>query len=260
MFFQYFALRMKNIGATLLLIFVFASTANAQLAIAAGLNLANMSLKFNDTKIPTQFKKSGTAGIFGDIAMGNEEHLYFEPGLFLDVNGCTPLDADNKPTGDFSVFSITIPINFEYKSGTKCTRRFFFGGGPYVASNNSGSYSIPAQGAYKGSSGDLIIGSNPGANLKGIDVGFGANAGYMTRSRFFLRLRYQAGIFNLLPGGDSKNSIRISSFAITLGKAFGRCREGGGRSVFGVRKTNHWRGLSKGVYSTRPKPPRYPQQ
>ena len=222
--------------------------------------MANMSLKFNNTKIPTKFKKSETAGFLVDIAMGNEEHMYFEPGLFLDVNGCSPLDGNNQEEGDYEIFTFTIPINFVYKTGTLCTHRFFFGGGPFISSNNSGSFVIPAIGSYPGAGGDLIIGNNPGANLKQIDVGLGANAGYMTRGRFIFRLRYQAGLFNLQPGGDSKNSIKLSSFAITLGKAFGRCRERGGRSVFGVRKTNHWRGLSKGVYSTRPKPPRYPQQ
>ena len=247
---------MKNIGSVLLFILFTAATANAQIALEGGVNIANLSIKSDGAKWTTKFLTGGAVGIAADILL--VPNIYFQPGLFYEMNGCT---ITGVPNGSFTVRTVTIPLNIEYKSGDKCSSRFFIGAGPYIGRNTSGEYDISAHGKIPAVGGPLVVDPAPGYNYKKVDVGFGINLGYQLKKHSYLRLRYQVGFINLIPGGDADNFIKSSSIGVTLGHIFGGgCRAIRRENVDVSPKTNHWRGLSKGIYSRRPRFPdnKYP--
>ncbi len=244
---------MKNIAITLLFILSLSPDAGAQFAFEGGINLANLSLKSAGNKVTTSFKTGAAFGFVIDMEIA--DNIYFQPGVFYLMNGCTLKD----PKGSYNINTLTFPLNIEYKSGEKCSSRFFAGAGPYIGDNISGDYIIEDNGIIPGTSGKLTIGSDKNANLKALDLGIGANIGYQLKKRLYLRIRYQAGLVNLTPGGDNKNSMKTSSIGITLGCLFASCGSGRGGSSFRVHGGNHWKGMSKGKYSRKPHPPRYPQ-
>ena len=246
---------MKNIAFTLFLIASFSATiANAQFAFETGVNMANLNLTVDDHKVGTTFKTGAGVGIFVDFEMVG--HIYFEPGLLYQMNGCKITDP---PTGRYFINTITIPINFEYKSGTICNPRFLLGAGIFIGDNTSGSYDIPEYGNRPASMGELVIGSNKGATLKGMDIGAGVNIGYVFKKHLYVRANYQYGLVNLVPGGDDKNSLKTSAIGIHVGFTLSRCSSRGRGTSFGHYESNHWRGMSKGHYSRRPRPERYPR-
>ena len=245
---------MKNLGLTFLFVASMATTASAQFGIEGGLNLANMAIKSVGNKVPTQFKTGGAFGLTTNIAFS--DHVYLEPGLFFDMNGCT---ITGPPKTYYTIYSVTIPLNIEYKSGEKCSSWFIAGIGPYIARNIGGDYygddvlGIPIDNI------SLKFGSSKTDNFKALDLGFGVNMGYIIKKHLFFRFHYQMGLVNLLPNGDNDNSVKTSALGVTIGCLFGGCRSRSGGNPFNVRGGNHWRGLSEGRYSRRPHPARYPQ-
>jgi len=242
---------MKSIGLTLLFIASITVAANAQVGLEMGLNMADLAIKSGGTSVATGFKPGFGMGTAADIGIG-DGHLYFEPGLFFEMNGCKLTAGAG---GNYSINTITIPVYLEYKSGEKCGKRFFFGAGPVIGNNMSGSYTINGSGGVPDQSGSFTIGSNAG-DLKALDIGLGVNAGYQFRNGLYFRLHYQMGFANILGGGDGNNSIKSSAFGLTMGYIFRRCRTISFHSM-GSERGDHWRGMSKGKYSRKP---RYPIQ
>jgi hypothetical protein len=232
---------MKNIGFTLLFIAAMAIKANAQIALEGGLVMSNMAIKSGDSKEQTNFKAGGGAGIVVDIRMS--DNIYFQPGFFYQTAGT---HISSTPNGDYMINTVTVPLNFEYKSGEKCGGRWLLGFGPYIADNLSGTYSIDAYGPSPGGSGPLVIGTDQNANLKALDIGISANAGYQTAKRFYFRVRYQMGIANLYPGANANTSIKSSAIVASIGYLFGSCDTWG--HGFGSKGRSHWRGVKKGKY------------
>ena len=221
-----------------------ATAVRAQIALEAGLNMSNMAIKAGDTKLTTGFKAGGVAGILADIHMGGQ--VYFQPGFFYQSAGC---NITSTPAGDYTVTTVTVPINFVYKTGEKCGARWMFGFGPYIADNVSGTFSRDAYGPLPGGSGSLVFGSDPKDNLKGLDMGINAGVGYQTKKHFYFRLRYQLGLANLSPTSDGQSSIKTTAIGVSIGYLFGSCAERG--YGFGSSGGSHWRGMSKSKYSRR---------
>jgi len=214
---------MKKIILSLLCIAAIGTTAKAQLAIAPelGLNMANITGKSDGTTVNTKMKAG--IGLGAVIDLGLTDNIYFQPGLFYEMTGCSFTD---EPTGKYSINTITIPLNFEYKTGKEGGNRFFVGIGPYIAVNFSGTYSFDALGGYSsGSSGSLKIGSaktdpntgTGGDDVKALDLGAGINIGYLVANGFYFRLHYQIGFTNLDPDGDANNTMYSSAFGATVG-------------------------------------------
>jgi Outer membrane protein beta-barrel domain len=237
---------MKSFGSALLFVALMTSSAaHAQVAIEGGINLANMSITSAGTSIQSKFLARGTVGLLADI--GLNQHVYFEPGVFLQGGGATLISP---VAGQYIFSTTTVHLDLEYKTGEKCGNRFLLGVGPYFAKINSGEYAYTSTKTIMGSAGELVIGSGDGANMKSLDMGLALNAGYLKAKHLYIRFRYQLGVANLVPGGDDKNSIKTSGIIITGGVLFGGgCRERKSRSGSGIG--NHWRGLSKGRYSRR---------
>jgi len=223
---------MKKTFLLLLLFALFAHTLQAQIGFEAGLNMANLAIKSNGTKVATKYKAGAALGLFADIKLGDGGHMYFEPAAYYQNNGAT---IKGNPDYKYLINSADFPLSIEYKSGDKCSQRFFAGIGPYIGDNIIGSYSI----AYIGTV------------VQNYDFGIGLNAGFIGKKHLYIRARYLIGLDNEYPSGDSKNSIKQSSGGLTIGYMIRGCRS---RSVFGGshrHEGNHWRGLKKNHWSTR---------
>ena len=220
-------------------------SAYAQFGFEGGVNMANLSLKSNDLKIPTKFKAGPSFGIMADLALNDKHHIYFEPGVFYQSNGAK---IDVKDPWDYSLTCITFPLNIEYKSGDKCSERFFCGAGPYIRENISGSADyLNYFGSYGSSTGttDLVIGTD----IQRLDYGLGLNAGYLGKKHWYIRVNYAIGLSNDLPGGDDKNHIKQSNGGIALGFMVRGCRHHSWYESRGGRGRDHWRGLKKNKWS-----------
>ena len=191
-----------------------ATAANAQIAPEVGLNMANMTFKTAGGYIPpgtaisTSLKTGFTVGIIRERSL--TDNLFLQPGLFYLMNGCNFTGG-----GSYNINTVQIPINIAYKPGQAGSNRFFFGGGPYIGYNISGTLHTG------GSSKAINISLYQGYGLKPFDGGLGINAGVLLLSDFYFRLHYQRGLINLRPGGDANNSTKTSAISITLGYYFG---------------------------------------
>ena len=243
---------MKNIGLTILTIALTATIACAQVGAELGLNMANMAIKSKAGTAKTSYKPGFAIGIPADIALG--PHMYFQPGAFFEMSGCK---FAGPPTGKYAINTVTIPLNFEYKSGEKCGSRFFVGIGPYIGYNVGGSYGTDAYGFVPATDVTLKIGTGKEDQLKALDIGAGINFGYILKVRLYARAHYQMGFTDLNPAADGTNTVKTSAFGITLGYLFGKCNPSGNVPGFKVKGGNHWRGMSKSKYSRKP---RYPRQ
>lgn len=246
---------MKNAFYTLSVLTVMAAPATAQFGFEGGLNMANLAIKSAGNTVPTKFKAGAAIGIVAGFSLTDANHFYFEPGVFYQMNGAK---ITSLPTGGYSINSVNIPLNIEYRWGEKCSARFFVGAGPYIADNISASYYFDAYGAIPSSSKDLVIGTD----IKKLDYGLGANFGYIGKKHLFFRAHYQVGLNNLYPVGNANNSLKQSSFGLTGGYLFRGCNRGNGRSGFGGGGGDHWRGLKKNrnsrkQYFRRPNGPGY---
>lgn len=241
-------IQMKNTGLTLLFIAVMATTASGQVGFELGLNMANLAFKPSSPGFTTTYKPGFAIGIPADIALGR--HIYFEPGVFYEMTGCK---ITSTPTGKYNITTITVPLNFQYKTGEKCGNRFFIGIGPYIGYNVGGNITYDSYDNFPAVTKTLKIGTDKTDALTEIEYGAGLNFGYLFKKRLYARAHYQMGLSNLIPDAPSNTSIKSSAFGITVGFLFGRCNSYGRAAGFGTGAGDHWRGMSKSKYSRKPR-------
>ena len=217
---------MKGIILVLFSALTAASSANGQIAIApeAGLNLSDLAIKSNGSTWNATTKGGLRIGGVADISLTN--NLYLQPGLFFMKNRCLVKQPDYFGTGTidqaYSLNTLELPVNLEYKFGRPGGNRFFVGAGPYVGYNMSGK--VISSGVSRGMSigTDKPTAQGPGDDVKRIDIGAGLNVGYQFKNGVFAKAQYQMGVSNLSPTADANNSIRSSSFGITVGYFLGK--------------------------------------
>jgi hypothetical protein len=244
---------LRHIVTTLFLIAASATTATSQFAFEGGLNAAKLGITIGGRDFVTTFKLGAAIGILADLEV--DQHIFFQPGLFLRTGGAKLTN----PTGDYNITSTDLQFYIQYKTGDRCSRRFFMGAGPCISFYTSGSFSYAKNGNIPAAFGDLRIGPNAEDDLKNRGLGIGFNIGYLPKRHSYFKANFVMGLSNLKPVGDADNKIKSLSAGLTYGFFLGGCSSQGYGSAGKMRKPTHWRGLSKGVYSTRPRPARYPQ-
>jgi hypothetical protein len=211
---------------------------SAQISFApeVGLNVATMSMKVNDLAsgsftYGTEWKAGLAVGGVADI--GITGNIYFQPGLFYEMTGVKlPAGYQLYSNGEWDINTLTIPLNFEYKTGEKGGNRFFIGTGPYIGYNFSAGQNYNAGGTYNyytnstsynpAYSGSLKIGNSAGIDfIKPLDLGWGINTGYQLAIGLYLRVHYQMGFTNLDPYSDKYDVYKSSAYGVTLGYLFG---------------------------------------
>jgi hypothetical protein len=200
--------------------------ASAQITIAPelGLNMANMSVKSLGVGTNNTTRPGFEVGGVVDIPFN--PNLSLQPGLYFMMNrsylkSLDPVLSD-EVNMTYNIKTFQVPVNLEYKFGTAGHNRLFIGGGPYLGYNAGGNIIYTG-----GITRSLNIGTKgpdaqgPGDDIKPLDFGLGINAGYMLKNGLYVRARYQAGIANLAPGTIEYNSIKMSSFGLSVGYSFG---------------------------------------
>jgi len=195
---------------------------NMGLGIEGGLNMATMTEKASGETITSNYLAGGRAGVMVDLGITN--NFYVQPGVFFAMNGTSisnvsesvgGVTVSSSTTQTFSVYSIELPLNLEYKFGEMGGPRFFVGVGPYVA------YNLSATAAAGGHSVTEKIGSTAGTDqLAALDYGAGVNLGFQLACGLYFRAQYQMGFANLQPGGGSSTTT-TSSIGLSVGYLFG---------------------------------------
>jgi hypothetical protein len=218
-------LKMRKISFLFIAFIILATASKAQVSVAPelGLNIASMAMKVTDLAggsftYKTGMKAGLALGAVADVRLARS--IYFQPGLFYEMAGTTFTADYVHFGGQWALNTITVPLNFEYKTGNEGGNRFFVGFGPYVAYNFSGSYKTEANQTYNygASTGNLTIGSTVGKDyLKALDLGLGVNLGYLLSNGLYVRVHYQLGLSNLCPFADEHDSYKTSAFGATAG-------------------------------------------
>jgi len=171
-----------------------------------GLNMANMAM----TSLTTSFKFGLAAGAVVDF--GLSKNFYLQPGLFYLMNGCTVSKGTYNPSYSINLNTIQLPINVLYKLSKPGKSRIFFGLGPYVAYNISGT-------TKSGSTTSTITIGDKTNDTKPLDFGADVNVGYQFAMGLLIRARYQMGFANLNP--NSGSTATTSAIGVTVGYLFG---------------------------------------
>ncbi len=244
---------MKNIFATLFLVMLCASAATAQFAFEGGLNMSNLTLKEKGKDIATDYKYVSNFGITLGMPIDEAQHLYFEPGLYFKMGGCK---ITGKPEGEMRISSIDLPLALIYKTKDKCSARFMVGLGLNISYNMSGTYTMETTDKFQGFYKELKIGSNTRNDLTKRGAGLDISVGYKFKRHLYLRGHYVYGLSNIDAYGDKNNKIIPSSLMLNIGYSLARCsRYKGTYRVYEDKLPNHWRGMSKGMYSRKIKFP-----
>lgn len=161
----------------------------------AGLNLSHISTNDAETNEDKKMLPTFHVGVVANYAVSSKFSI--QPQLLLQGKGTkiAHLDHDDK----ISFVSLDLPINFLYRSNG-----FFVGGGPNIGFNLSGKVKSDEP----GESGDIKFGSDPG-QIKRIDFGVNALAGYQLKSGLFFSANYTLGVSNWsnVSGDTWRNNI-----------------------------------------------------
>jgi len=190
----------------------------AQMGFGAeiGYNLSNYSVKLNGAMASTDFRGSARLGALSDMAI--TDNLYFQPGVYYVANGYKTDIAGG--FRQYTVNTIEIPLNIEYKIGMLGTNRVFLGAGPYFGYNISGTNYVHTKTVESRSA--LNVGKGVANDFRQIDLGAGINIGYQHTSGLFARFRSQMGFLDLYPGTAANSSITSYSFCLSAGYLFYR--------------------------------------
>lgn len=211
---------MKKIVLSCLAVAAIATCANAQFAIGpeAGLNISNYTGFASGDNLHTDNQLGGRIG----LVMQNDinHYFYIERGLYYVMNGY----RRDLPEGTASVRVNTaeLPLNLQYKFRANSTGdRVFIGIGAFLAFNFSGSYAVQDASIDR----SLSMGSDQHDDLKVVDFGFGAHAGYQVSNGVIIRAHVQRGIVNLKPYGDLNNAVYSMNFGLSVGYLFMPCSD-----------------------------------
>lgn len=185
-----------------------------------GVNVSNYYGETNGDPYNNLTVRKLRAGVVADYELNKRFSL--QSGLLYVGNGFEPLKGDRIYSKELQVHTVQLPLIATAKINVRGGNTAFVGLGPYIAANVAGRTNIYHQLslpylAYDNISRDLKVGSNADDDLKLIDYGLCANVGYLLTNGLYLKVHYQAGIPNLLPGGDEQNTLRNFNFGFSAG-------------------------------------------
>lgn len=203
---------MKGIYLVMITFFMVHNV-SAQLSIApeAGYQMSKVRYEIAGSEETGDFKSGVRFG--ANIGLGVSDHFILQGGAFFSGKGSELdfLGINMKRTFNY----IDIPVVLNYMTGVATGNRFFIGAGPYWG------YAIGGSNKVNGTKQDINIGSNAVSDdLKPLDFGINANVGFLLSGGFYVRGMYAHGITNILPGGNSDNSMRNSTLSLSLGYNF----------------------------------------
>ena len=203
---------MKKIVGFIVVALVLSTTAmfaQTTFGVRAGVNFQNMNGKSGGDKMENALKTGINIGV--NAEMGVAPDFYFQPGLLFSTKGANDL----MEMDDFSIniSYLELPLNLVYKP-TLGTGKLIAGFGPYLG------YAIGGKWKYDDESEDIEFGSSEEDDLKPLDLGANLLFGYEFSNKISVQLNAQLGLVNLVPEGDSDNSIKNTGFGFSVGYRF----------------------------------------
>lgn len=195
-----------------------------------------MSQKYDGTDRETNFQPGFRFGGTLDVAFNNRFSL--QTGAFLSLNNGTESNYQNNySTGGGVPASITdrrryhitylqVPVYALFKTGDEYSSHFFIGAGPYLGIALGGRYqqdftnTLNGQNIVKRYDYPINIGSTEKDEIKRIDFGLQATAGFETTFGLFFRVYYGYGLLNISPIADANNIYHQSGGGISIGYFF----------------------------------------
>lgn len=185
--------------------------AQTSFGVRAGINLQNINGKFNGDKLENKITTGFNIGVNAEIGVAPD--FYFQPGLLFTTKGAKL--QDGSPFEKISLSYIEVPLNLIYKP-VLGTGKLIAGFGPYVAYGIGGKYKADGGGDQ-----DIDFGNDADEDdVKPLDMGANLLFGYEFANKLSVQMNAQLGLLNLMPEGDSDNSIKNTGFGFSLGYRF----------------------------------------
>ncbi|KAA9039577.1 PorT family protein [Ginsengibacter hankyongi] len=213
---------MKSISLLMtLMILLTASLLSAQtkVGIQAGASFANVTIKAAGISISPKLKTGITAGLFLDVPLS--ENFGFQPALNFVQKGYEIKDGTVKDHVNLNY--IEVPLNFVYNAGK--SHGFFIGAGPSIALGLSGRDKYTDSDFPDDNSNDKVKFGSDTDELKQMDLGANAMAGYKSAGGFIISANYNLGFTDISNGDqtnpDEQGTIKNKYFSIRISFMFG---------------------------------------
>lgn len=204
------------LSVMMLLLSAFASAQNIKVGISAGPVMSNMLAKADGEKETYGQKIGIVAGLAVNAAVTSR--LDIQSGLNFLQKGFVDKEGEYKLT--LSLNYIELPVNVVYHFGEK-QNSFFVGLGPTVAMGISGKLRLKIEGVDPESA-NIKFGNNPDKHdIKRMDIGANAIAGYHISPNLFISAQYNHGFSNLAIGGSDDGSLKNRYWGLKVGWLFG---------------------------------------
>lgn len=214
---------------------LFAQT-TVKIAPEIGGSFVTMSQKYAGSDYETDYQPAFRIG--GVVDLGFINHFSLQPGAFMTFNNGTESNFQlNYSTGggvpasttDDRIYHITylqIPVYALYKTGDEFSPHFFAGAGPYLNIALGGRFqqnftnTLNGQSIVKRFDFPMDIGSEQSDQIRRLDFGFQATAGFETTFGLYFRVFYGFGLLNTSPIANSDNIIHQSGGGLSIGYFF----------------------------------------
>ncbi len=164
--------------------------------VKVGPNFSSVTTKVEGKKNTSDMLVGLQGGVYANLPIAPQ--FYIQPSLMYEGKGGKYKDADVKERLNY----LTLPIDFLFKPEMpNGSGAWIVGVGPYFGYGLSGSHD-----AFKGDDA-----------LKRFDVGGNVQLGYEMANGLNLALNANLGLINIAKNGDNDNSVKNTSFGVTLG-------------------------------------------
>ena len=206
---------MKTITIMLVLIILLAShslPAQTHIGLTAGASFANVTMKAEGISISPKANTGITGGIFVDVPLSTG--FSFQPALNFVQKGFKTTD---ETSSDKLILNyLEAPLNFVYHNSG-----FFIGAGPSVSYGLSGKEKyVDKEDASQSENTKITFGSGE-EEIKKIEFGVNALAGYRTSGGFMFSVNYNLGLTDIQNTDEDDlfgiGTVKNKYFALKIG-------------------------------------------
>lgn len=197
---------------SMILLISVASEAQTNVGFTIGGTYSSVTAKLSGISISPKYKAGITAGLVLDASLS--DNLSFQPSLNYVQKG---FKSEEAPVKDILTYSyLELPLNFVYS--TQKERGFFIGAGPSIAYGLSGKEKYSDQQISENTKVKFGSGDD---EVKPVDFGVNALAGYKFGNGFLLSVNYNLGLNNIQNGNSSDvGTVKNKYFGIKIGYFF----------------------------------------
>jgi len=185
--------------------------------VKVGPDFSSYTSKVSGSKETSKMLVGVAGGVYANIPLAPE--FYVQPSLMYEGKGGKSKDNTHVKT---RLNYLTLPIDLLFKPEMpNGSGAWIIGVGPYLG------YGISGKSAYSDNGNEISVdpfkdNGAGDAGLKRFDAGANVQLGYEMASGFNIGLNAELGLVNLMNHGDSDNSLRNTSFGVTVGYTLGK--------------------------------------